>query len=562
MAVFQIEALFEKIFPLGVSQLVHGATRMERGQPKTGLDHLYSNKPNKLSAVQTFFTGMSDHKLIKVTRYTKSLKEVPRYVKKRTFKDFDEKLFRERLGQYGLEEIFLYTDVDSAAELLTSKLTVILDEMAPIRKIQTRKKYVPWLSKGTKSLMKVRNEAQEKATETGNPDDWRMYRAIRNQVTARCRTDKAEWEREKLDHINNTSTDTWQTVKGWLGWGSAGTPTKLFSDGRLVTSPGGLAACMNNFFLDKIKRLRQNIPAATADPLMKLREATSHRNCSLNLKLVSEDHVLKLIKNLRNSSATGVDYIDTRTIKLVADLIAPQVTHIINLSILTSTYPTMWKWAKVIPLLKSTQLDSIMPKSYRPVALLPVLSKLLEKVVFSQVVEYLEENKLIHPNLHGSRAGHNTATALLQLYDRWVEEVEEGKMVGVLFCDQSAAFDLCDNNILAEKLKLLGLEEQALTWIKSYLSGRKQSCFIDGELSTPLNLLSCGVPQGSIGGPLLWLCFTCDQPDVIHDHEVKGEELHRGCGVQQLPGNQGGTGQGGDEVQDTQSTQKRQTVVS
>ena len=92
-------------------------------------------------------------------------------------------------------------------------------------------------------------------------------------------------------------------------------------------------------------------------------------------------------------------------------------------------------------------------------ALLPVLSKVLEKVVFTQVVEYLEENKLIHPNLHGSRAGHNTATALLQLYDRWVEEVEEGKMVGVLFCDQSAAFDLCDHNILAEKMKLMRLEE-------------------------------------------------------------------------------------------------------
>ena len=105
--------------------------------------------------------------------------------------------------------------------------------------------------------MKERNEAQEKAAETGNPDDWRMYRAIRNQVTASCRKDKAVWEREKLDHINNTSTDTWQTVKGWLGWGSAGTPTKLFSDGRLVTSPGGLAACMNNFFLDKILREEQ-----------------------------------------------------------------------------------------------------------------------------------------------------------------------------------------------------------------------------------------------------------------------------------------------------------------
>ena len=104
--------------------------------------------------------------------------------------------------------------------------------------------------------------------------------------------------------------------------------------------------------------------------------------------------------------------------------------------------------------MKSATADVILPKSYRPVALLPILSKVLEKVVFSQMVEYLEKNKLIHPNLHGSRAGHNTSTALIQLYDRWVEEVEDGNMVGVLFCDQSAAFDLCDHNLLIEKLRL------------------------------------------------------------------------------------------------------------
>ena len=114
--------------------------------------------------------------------------------------------------------------------------------------------------------------------------------------------------------------------------------------------------------------------------------------------------------------------------------------------------------------------DSILPKNYRPIALLPILSKVLEKVVFSQLVEYLENNRLIHPNLHGSRAGHNTSTALIQLYDKWVEEVEEGKMVGVLFCDQSAAFDLCDHSLLVEKLELMGVESSALHWIKSYLS--------------------------------------------------------------------------------------------
>ena len=124
----------------------------------------------------------------------------------------------------------------------------------------------------------------------------------------------------------------------------------------------------------------------------------------------------------------------------------------------------------MVPLLNSTTSDPILPKSYRPVALLPVMSKILEKIVFSQLVEYLEENRIIHPNLHRPRAGHDTSTALLHMYDKWLEELEGNKMVGVLFCDQSPAFDLCDHGILIEKLELMGVDQVSLAWIRIYLS--------------------------------------------------------------------------------------------
>ena len=170
----------------------------------------------------------------------------------------------------------------------------------------------------------------------------------------------------------------------------------------------------------------------------------------------------KVIKNLKNSTATENDYIDTRTVKIAAEIVAPVLTHIINLSISTNTFLTVWKHAKVVPLLKSPTADTLLPKSYRPVALLPILSKVLERVVFSQFVKYLEDNNLVHPNLHGSRSSHSRSTPLIQLYDMWAEQAEEGKLVGVLICDQSAAFDLCDHYLLVEKLKLLGMEEEFL----------------------------------------------------------------------------------------------------
>ena len=103
--------------PLGVSQLVTGATRFERGQPQSGLDHLYSNKPEKLSSIQTYFTGMSDHKLLKVTRFTKAFKQLPRYVRKRVFKNFDDKLYLQKLGDSNVAEVLECNDANAATNL-------------------------------------------------------------------------------------------------------------------------------------------------------------------------------------------------------------------------------------------------------------------------------------------------------------------------------------------------------------------------------------------------------------------------------------------------------------
>ena len=107
----------------------------------------------------------------------------------------------------------------------------------------------------------------------------------------------------------------------------------------MVTKPAGLASSMNGFFIDKVKSLRSKIPLVNCDPLKKMKEAMQNRQCNFNLSPVTIPEVMKIIKGLKNSSATGVDFIDTRTVKLGAELLAPAITHIINLSINTSTFP-------------------------------------------------------------------------------------------------------------------------------------------------------------------------------------------------------------------------------
>ena len=260
------------------------------------------------------------------------------------------------------------------------------------------------------------------------------------------------------------------------------------------------------------------------NPLSNLQKLMANRKCSFKLKPVHPDTVDKLIGKLRNSGSVGLDYIDTGILKQARAELLPAITHIINLSILNSKFPTQFKKAKVVPLHKSG--DYLNPKNYRPVAILPVMSKLVERAVFIQIIDYFETNNLLHPNHHGFRANHNTTTALLQMYDNWVEAMDRGEATGVCFLDMSAAFDLVSHSVLLDKLLLYGFEDTSYTWIKSYLEDRKQTVCIDGTCSALLSL-EAGVPQGSIIGPILYIIFTNDLPETIHEHLP--QELPQDC---------------------------------
>ena len=139
--------------------------------------------------------------------------------------------------------------------------------MAPLKTIQVKTKYVPWLSENTKKLIKDRNSAQANAAQTQDLDDWRLYKSLRNTATSKMRQEKKAWEKMKLESTKHNPSTLWKSVKTWLNWNNSGPPSQLFHQGRLINSPAGLAGTMNSFFIDKVNTLRLGIPAADTDPL-------------------------------------------------------------------------------------------------------------------------------------------------------------------------------------------------------------------------------------------------------------------------------------------------------
>jgi exonuclease III len=426
----------------------------------------------------------------------------------RSIKKIDPQVVSQAILQTSLTDLHTDVPLDEQVQRYNEVLTTILDQIAPTktRTIRIRPR-AEWYNEEIRAAKQERRKAERKWRKSKQTTDRNAFLTHRQKVNDLLATTRKNFYR----NIVLSCKDQKQLFK---------VLNKLLGRLQAVPLPPGihmteLAEMFGQFFIKKISDIRSSIPDAV-DPT----PPTPPPGCTFAaFTTVTTRNIVELIAS-SPSKTCALDPMPTVIIKAVKEDIAPAITSIVNTSLQTGVFPAAFKNALVKPHLKKTKLDSAQPKNYRPVSNLAFVSKLLEKIVASQLLPYLAINNLMDAHQSAYRHDHSTETALLHVMDDLVRSVGSHHAVLFVALDLSAAFDTVDYNLLDAVLSSMGIQGTAATWFRTYLHGREQQVSVQDVLSEP-QTLDCGVPQGSVLGPLLFSLYTTSLGRVLKKHGVR-----------------------------------------
>ena len=380
------------------------------------------------------------------------------------------------------------------------------------------------MPKEVRSVIKVRNDLKKKVQVNAKNgiEDLKLeeqFKKHRNYCNKMIKNAVRENAGKNITSASNVK-DIWNSIGDILKPERLAKPSiKIQSGDELIEDPLQLAETFNVFFKEKVEKLAASIKKQPIngrnpdyldpdyDPFIRLREKLRDSKLIFNLKTVSEKVVLGIFKALKPKKSFGIDGITSEILKIGSEVLVVPLTYIVNCSITTGKYPSIWKIAKVIALHKKGDKKTL--KNYRPVSLLAVAGMILERVVALQIEQFFERNGLLGKFQFGFRRNKSTISELLTLFDTLLEAKEMKREILIILYDLSAAFDTVPHQILIEKLRLYGFCQLAIKWIVSYLSNRKQFVEISGKRSGE-EVINIGTPQGSRLSPLLFIILMAD----------------------------------------------------
>ena len=482
--------------PLQLTQLVTKPTRIT-DKTTTLLDLMMVTLPQnvKVSNV-TDIPGISDHCFIYMAYNINRKKYKPQYITRRDFRNFSDENFRKDMETAPWGNIYAPDEheVDKQVSILENIYTDIIEKHAPMRTIKVRKPIpTPWITDEIIEAMDQRDKYKCKFNRYRDLRIFETYKMLKNRVNYLVRRAKVKYFRERVNSKIKQAKAFHLALKDCLVVDSK----KSFME-EMTLNPDKLNTCFtayNNADVD-INMIEEEITKIT------------RTTCpfSLFLREVSELEVMKIVKSLKSNSA-GIDGINTLFLKKSITYSIHALTEIINTSIKHSIFPSRWKAAIVIPIPKCDNPTS--EKDFRPISLLCIFSKILEKVIAAQLIDYLINTGLFDKFQSAYRKYHSTTTALLHILDHIYKALDNNEITVLTLLDYSKAFDTANHKLIVAKLQSLGLKENALNWINSYLSNRTQKVKTSKGTSLEISLRN-GVPQGSVLGPILFTILIGD----------------------------------------------------
>ena len=402
-------------------------------------------------------------------------------------------------------------------DILSDILTELKVKHMPkkIRKFNKRKdKKEKWMTDDLLRQINTKNDLYVDWKKSSNDiDSYNIkksnFKAFERIVTRNINEAKRSYYHETFKHFQNDIKNTWKTINDTLGRHKKESkmPNSMVYKNDTISDPIEIANAFNDYFIN----VGTNITLSNNDSNtfnQKAYQKYLHTPSDTQCKFVriTEMDVLQLINKMDNKSSSGHDGISNRILKSIKNIICKPIALIINQMIETGVFPTSLKIAKTIPLYKKG--DPHMPSNYRPISLLPTISKIFERVIYNQLYDHFIKNNLLSEQQYGFRANHSTELAAIRLVDHINHEMDKNHTPCSIYIDLSKAFDTLDFEILLFKLRFYGVTDTAFELMKNYLSDRKQYVKYNVHESDVM-AIKTGVPQGSILGPLLFsICIN------------------------------------------------------